>query len=1557
MKNTAIDNKNHQPNLLSQKKFPNDGSGAGDRRSSSLSGSEGQKREKITLIIKGDERRPGYDDEILSSSSSKDEKENTRLKSPKKEFEKESADDKFERSSGFHLIYNSDNHHKPTIDIPVAYERYNNNEKQNNPSEGQIEERGIRDLNASKSPNEKRFRSNNSNNPIYSASIVQRDFDESDENGRVHHVSKNYMRLKVPKSPKTPNSNNYIASREAEITPEYEDNTPTSNRKKFKKKVSKNKQEKPQLSISKERYDRTPATIEGPERRKVKRKKNNNEYIPSDYRPQASPSPNYYPYNFMNFNNNPPYIELEIVPEEDSVIDEDYPRRDSGYGRSKQRSTPRYDQRSPRYEDRSPRHEQRSTPRYEQKSPSTREQRIPTPKRERKPTQTVDQGIPTHEQMPTPTREQVPTPTQNVGTETKLLRNSSSTQTSFIQNSRPTKSTETSLISRNRNQNQNQIPDNNYNQNNNDENDEEEDTNENVFNSPKSPNNNRNRSAAYENPPGSPSSPHTFNVPRSPHSPRSTPPTYKSDADGLTNSARKSQKEPSIFTRNANLETNSNEVSVNHVPVSTDEEDGNQQNELSISSLEKKINQIKPQKTNNRNAELDEESDSQKRQQRKPSQHSSQIQSPKYLSESNSGSVHGDSSANKNNDESYEECVLNPSRGSSIIQNSRSRSQSHPHSQLSESQEESQHSLEVEEEEEIEKKESSHMSAKSNHSKTLSRQVSAENSSLKGKNSHVSSSHNLKVPSQNNSITTESTKQPSLINEGSSKRGTGGSSKVSFNSNMSHTSNKQPSNASKSTISIESEVQDFITPDKKSTSSKKPNSKQSSLLSQHSAVSEKSHHSKIASSINSPHNSNLGSSIHSPYNSKVGSSIHSVHNSNGSNSIVSEASLHQNPSLISNNSASTFLGDKNVNQNQFSEAFDHLSEFTTSDPSDRFIKKRGLELDSVIDSEISNNSAISIESNASDKKSREGSVLVEEIEEDEIEEEITDSQATKGESDFSNLFDNVSNNTNDQSSSFDLFEGSSMKSRRVNKRFIDPSEQYIKLGLQVLEVKTRDPRVNEIENEIPPLSNSIHEVQIEPAVPTESKPLFVQIGFKDQDTILSTPTKNCQKLEDPISDDEAFSTSWNSNFLVTGFENSAILFTLCRTEFSGFKKLASASIPLYTFNDINDGWFDLMPENEDDEMSRSAPNSPTSPRSSVYGKIHIVTNVESKITLPPFDIEKQVEIIASRDQIKLDNRNQEEIERIRAIDLDLSSTADHSSSIHEDDDFNVQQKKLSKKFSNFRNQFSSVSDVSAAYMNSENNKSEGHRIRHRKISANSSKNSLQADDNKLNSSSSLSRRRKKENDKEHSLSNFDSNSFNSASSSTRRRIKVPKNQNQNNEKVESDLSDLNDFSTHSSHGSSTRSKNRDKKLSSASEGNDFQFEKASPSNEKQNKTNQSEVKNSELDNFLKDISTTPETITFDNSSTVVGTSNFTLSGLQSPLKTNQNKLNQQKIEEEEENSDDIHPLSVFSSETNSDALLNSIDFAEVKKEKTSSRDPPKRTHVSSSHNKDDNDSF
>ena len=505
---------------------------------------------------------------------------------------------------------------------------------------------------------------------------------------------------------------------------------------------------------------------------------------------------------------------------------------------------------------------------------------------------------------------------------------------------------------------------------------------------------------------------------------------------------------------------------------------------------------LKRRSTKDRNAEFEEE------QQKSAS-------GPKYLSESNSPSQHDDSnlfdkkessknSKISNKDESYEECVLNPSRGSSLLSRSKQSAKSnHTRSQLSESQEElnEQSHLDDEEDEE-EKRESSHMSTKSNHSKPLSRHVSAENSLNKGKGSHASSSYNLNAPSQNqaNSITTESTKQPSLINEPSSSKKNGQSSKVSFNSHMSHTSNK-PSNASKSTINIESEVQDFITPDKKSTSSKKPSSKQNSL------ISEKSNHnnSNIGSLINSLHNSKLGSSIHSPHNSKIGSSLHSIHNSNGTNSIVSENSTHQNPSLISNNSASTFLGDKA--QNQFSAAFDNLSEITTSDVSDRFIKKRGFEIDSIIDSSVTNNSAISIGSNATDKA---GSVLIEEIEEEEVEEEMDDSQATKGgDSNFSNLFDESTKHSNELSSDFNLFssETSAIKSRRVNKRLVDPSELYMKLGLQVLETKTRDPRVTEAEAENPALSNSIHDVQIEPAVPTEPKSLFVQIGFKDQDTI------------------------------------------------------------------------------------------------------------------------------------------------------------------------------------------------------------------------------------------------------------------------------------------------------------------------------------------------------------------------------------------------------------------------------------------------------------------------
>ena len=83
--------------------------------------------------------------------------------------------------------------------------------------------------------------------------------------------------------------------------------------------------------------------------------------------------------------------------------------------------------------------------------------------------------------------------------------------------------------------------------------------------------------------------------------------------------------------------------------------------------------------------------------------------------------------------------------------------------------------------------------------------------------------------------------------------------------------------------------------------------------------------------------------------------------------------------------------------------------------------------------------------------------------------------------------------------------------------------------------------------------------------------------------------------------------------------------------------------------------------------------------------------------------------------------------------------------------------------------------------------------------------------------------------------------------------------------------------------------------------------------------------------------------------------------MQSPVKVNQNKvtpsslstknINNNELEEEEEDiSNEFFKISV-SSATNSDAPTNSIDFAEVNKEKTLSRDPPKRTHVSSS-NKD-----
>lgn len=1609
MTNTSTNKKNNQQNDIDEFNDPK-------ANLPSSSDSRGQKRQKITLKF---------------YTGTKEEKQS--VDGRENSSQKEELD---EKSSGIHVVYNNDNHVKPSIKNVVTIEKFNENEKRNKPYDSvspngrYAMEPEFGNPNSLRSPagnEERKFRSNNSN--LY-ASIVTREVEVPDKNGNIQQIPKNYMKVKVPKSPRTPTNN--ISPRDVEILPDDENNTPTSNRRRIKKKVSKNqgndtKKGKPQLAISPENYNHTPTTMDGPfEQRRTKHRKNKNQYIPNDYNRLESP-----------IYNAPQYIELEIVPDEGNAADERHPKK-SSKGRHNKSKTPRHihkrhsrhthrgEKRRPRgnrsnrhssyyveysdYDDYYDYSDEQDYNEYESddgRRTTKRKSKLPETESNHESFESANDIENTPETRDLNVQDQLPTPTStpttaHVGTETKLIRNSSSTQTSFLHNNRATKSVETSSIGGARNDAFNG-----------DQN--EENTNENVFNSPKNSNTN-DRSL---NPP---SYQNSFNSPRSPRSPRSPPPTYKSEVEGLTNSMTKSNqlRESPVRTRSPFISTNKpEEVPINRVPISSDDEDANEQYEPSFSSIEAKINQIgnrgEKLQAKSRDANINN-SFNQKKQPKNslPNSEDNDLRSPKedeisksnsnhspktnFLSESNSDSAHG------GNDESYAECVLKPSQGSSVVykpvNNSKLSTQSDaslPHLPSSNRDLDEVQDRNIEEEE---KKESSRMSTKSSHSKPASKHTTPENSSLKGRNSHLSSSLNLDIPSQNrsqshhDSLTTESTKQPSLINEGSSKKNL--SSKVSFNSNMSRSSNK-PSNVSKSTISIESEVQDFITPDEKlQISSNKSNHQSNSLLSRNSNISQKQNHSNLGSSIHSNHNLN-GSSIHSNHNPND-YSVHSIHNSNGSNSRISEPSLNNKNQSVISNSASTFIDDKA--QNQFSAAFDNLSEFTTSDPSERFIKKRSADIDSVIDSSITNNSEISIASPASENghKSRNGSVLIEEIEEDVVEEELPESSTAKGgESSFSNLF-SAKNQSNEESSDFNLFSSTSeVKSRKVGKRYIDPSEHYIKLALNVIEVKTRDPRsfTNDNENENTPFTNSIHEVQIEPAIPTKSESLFVQINFKDQDTFLSTPSNKCHKFEgeeeEQPEEDEAFHTYWNSNFLVTGFENSAISFTLCRREFSGFKMLASADIPLSLFKDISDGWFDLIPEEDDEEENPiiSIPNSPSS-KVKLFGKVHLVTNVESSIVLPPFDIDKQVEIIASRDQINLSNRNQEELDKIKAISFEFSSVSNNESSFHESD-LDAQAQKLSRKFKDFREQFSSVSDASVALINSENGESDsrdrdGHRIKKRKINLNSNsgsdlgsrKNNSQADENQFNSSSSLSRRRKKENQNSQiekgALLN-DNNSFNSASSTSKRRIKVPKNKNNDaKQKTDSGLDDDLNLSAHSSSHGNSKLRRKDK-FSSASEGQNFEFEKVSSSSAAKKKPtqtqgqtqNQSPSKNDdndEIDNYLNNVSSTiPETITFDNSSTAVGASNFTLSGFQSPQKGNQNKevINNNNInnndDDDADESDGFHAISVFSESNNSDAPTNSVDLAEVKNGKTLSRDPPKRTHVVSSKLSNDDNSF
>lgn len=234
MTNTSTNKKNNQQNDIDEFNDPK-------ANLPSSSDSRGQKRQKITLKF---------------YTGTKEEKQS--VDGRENSSQKEELD---EKSSGIHVVYNNDNHVKPSIKNVVTIEKFNENEKRNKPYDSvspngrYAMEPEFGNPNSLRSPagnEERKFRSNNSN--LY-ASIVTREVEVPDKNGNIQQIPKNYMKVKVPKSPRTPTNN--ISPRDVEILPDDENNTPTSNRRRIKKKVSKNqgndtKKGKPQLAISPE---------------------------------------------------------------------------------------------------------------------------------------------------------------------------------------------------------------------------------------------------------------------------------------------------------------------------------------------------------------------------------------------------------------------------------------------------------------------------------------------------------------------------------------------------------------------------------------------------------------------------------------------------------------------------------------------------------------------------------------------------------------------------------------------------------------------------------------------------------------------------------------------------------------------------------------------------------------------------------------------------------------------------------------------------------------------------------------------------------------------------------------------------------------------------------------------------------------------------------------------------------------------------------------------------------------------------------------------------------
>lgn len=450
------------------------------------------------------------------------------------------------------------------------------------------------------------------------------------------------------------------------------------------------------------------------------------------------------------------------------------------------------------------------------------------------------------------------------------------------------------------------------------------------------------------------------------------------------------------------------------------------------------------------------------------------------------------------------------------------------------------------------------------------------------------------------------------------------------------------------------------------------------------ARSEHSTHLEQSSHASSKVNSNLNlSNFSTSAKSSHMSSKHSVLSISDKNSAINLSNIREsdvaefipeNESLKKSSDASSPIN------NDFSEAFANASDNSVN-IGDKFIK-RGLNSDSLIDS----NRTASSHSN----------------------------QVQEEEEDKSSSFASAPSKPQSVAQSTPRSTRSPRSPRSLrNRRFIDPKEKFYTIDLSIVEtvISLVDDNLSQEEeqmNEQPSLLNTT---------------MFIQLNFQDQETFIRT--KNM--VGESIDNQTNLQTKWHSNLSVTGFQNSTLVFTLCRSEYSGFKVVATKAIPLKEFEKNPDTWFEFDDITDDDHLSGSNEEIQS------IGKLHLTAKIQSGIVLDPGQIDKQPELIVSLQPVELQTTK---LINLKPMDIESSSVETASSNLS-DLDLDAMKQKLHRRYKDLRNQFS-INDSSLSSISEIPSSSRPKR------NSNASENS--AVDN--NSSSSMKRRRVKKKDQE-----------------------------------------------------------------------------------------------------------------------------------------------------------------------------------------------------------------